>query len=456
MKKMSLIAPTGHLGFTPIEKGSFYQGLKRNPDFLIADSGSCDIGPYPLGGNTHASPEEWQRHDLEVMLTESRKNHIPMVIGSASDTGADVGVNQFVRLIKEITKEHKLPPYKLGIIYSEVLKEDLRTRMEKGVRVEGLDGRQDLTMEILNRTDHIVAVMGVEPIIKALNLGADVIIAGRSSDSAIFAAPAIRAGFSKAASFYLGKALECASFCAEPFMGKESVIGTVTEKNEVFMEPMHPDQRCTVASIAGHSMYERTNPFYEAVPGGRLDMTHCRYEQYSERVTRITAFEFHPSSTYKVKLEGSGRMGERALAIVGIRDPYTIGHMDQVIEWARGKVRERYGEIGKTFQLYYHLYGKNGVMGEWEPKKEITSHEVCIVVEAVASTFEQAEVICAAGARNLFYARLPQVKGTAGTAALMSDEVLRGKTGYEWTLNHLIPVEDPMELFQIRMEEIHP
>lgn len=91
-----------------------------------------------------------------------------------------------------------------------------------------------------------------------------------------------------------------------------------------------------------------------------------------------------------------------------------------------------------------------------ETKKEITSHEVCIVVEAVASTFEQAEVICAAGARNLFYARLPQVKGTAGTAALMSDEVLRGKTGYEWTLNHLIPVEDPMELFQIRMEEIHP
>jgi hypothetical protein len=46
------------------------------------------------------------------------------------------------------------------------------------------------------------------------------------------------------------------------------------------------------------------------------------------------------------------------------------------------------------------------------------------------------------------------VKGTAGAAALMSDEILVGKPGYEWTLNHVIPVNDPAELFRIGFETV--
>jgi hypothetical protein len=48
-----------------------------------------------------------------------------------------------------------------------------------------------------------------------------------------------------------------------------------------------------------------------------------------------------------VKLEGAGRIGERYVGMVGIRDPYTIAHVDQVIGWARDKVRERFGERAK-------------------------------------------------------------------------------------------------------------
>jgi hypothetical protein len=46
------------------------------------------------------------------------------------------------------------------------------------------------------------------------------------------------------------------------------------------------------------------------------------------------------------------------------------------------------------------------------------------------------------------------VKGTAGTAAIMSDEVLRPRPAYEWTLNHVIEVADPRELFRTRLETI--
>lgn len=453
VERLTMLSPTGHLGFTPIETGSFQLGVERHPNFIIADSGSCDIGPHPLGADEHCSPEAWQRHDLEVILLGARSLGVPMIVGSASDTGADRGVDQYARIISELAKTHHLAPFRMATIHAELRPEDLLGRLEAGQRIAGLDGRPDLTRDTLKRTDHIVAVMGVEPIMRALDLSADVIIAGRSSDAVLFAAPAIRAGFPEAAAYYLGKVLECASFAAEPFMGKESILGTITA-DAVLVTAMHPGQRCTPASLASHAMYERSDPFFERVAGGVLDMTHCRYEQCDEKTTRVTGFTFRRDAEYRVKLEGAGRVGERAISIAGIRDPYTIRHIEQVMAWARGKVEERWGPPGDRYRLFYHVYGRDGVMGPWEPQTAITSQELCLVVEAVADRWEDAEVICALGTRNLFYARLPEVKGTAGTAALMMDEVLRGKPGYEWTMNHTMGVEDPLELFRIAVAEV--
>jgi hypothetical protein len=385
------------------------------------------------------------------MLLAARRLGVPMIVGSASDAGTDRGVNQYAEIIRELAQRHGLAPFTLAKVFSEVSREVAR-RMRSGIRVEGLDGRPALTPEVLARTDRLVAVMGVEPIINALDQGADVVVAGRSGDSCLFAAPAIRAGFSEAASYYLGKVLECASFAAEPFMGKESIIGTVTH-DAVTVTAMHPGQRCTVASVSSHAMYERANPFFEHVAGGVLDMTHCRYEQVDERTTRVSGFAFRRDPVYRIKLEGAGRVGERAVSIAGMRDPYTIKHIDAVIAWAQGKVRERWGEPGERYQLYYHVYGRDGVMGPLEPLR-VSAHELCVVVEAVAPRWQDAEVICALGTRNLFYARLPEVKGTAGTAALMMDEVLRGKPGYEWTLNHVMPLADPLELTPIALEVV--
>ena len=107
-------------------------------------------------------------------------------------------------------------------------------------------------------------------------------------------------------------------------MAKETVIGTITHE-DVSVTAMHPAQRCTVASVAGHAMYERSNPFYEYFPGGILDMTECKYEQVDEKSTRITGMKFvHTPGKIKIKLEGSGKVGERYIGIVGIRDPYLI------------------------------------------------------------------------------------------------------------------------------------
>jgi hypothetical protein len=448
MALFRVICPNGHLGFAPLRIDSFRIGVAAKPDCIAADSGSDDVGPIPLGSDTCTSPLAWQTHDLEQMLLASRELHVPMIIGSAGDTGSNSRVDLFVRVIKELAEKHRLKPFKLGFFYSEVDKESLRERMRAGEIVEGLDAHATLSESELDATARIVAMAGVHPYVELLRQGADVIIGGRSSDSCVFAAPAIHRGVPEAEAYYLGKVLECASFCAEPYGGKETVLGEATAE-DVKVTAMHPAQRCTVASVAGHAMYERSNPFVEYVAGGTLDMSECRYEQIAEKTTRITGAKFHRAPEFRVKLEGAGKVGERYVGMVGIRDPYTIANVDNVIDWARAQVRERFGETG--YELHYTVYGRNGVMGDLEPLKHCSAHELCVLVQGIAPAAAIAEEICMIGTRQMFYARLPEVKGSAGSVAFALDEVLRASPAYRWTLNHTLRCDGPLDLFPTSM-----
>src|SRR3954469_20166426 len=185
---LKIISPNGHLGFAPIRTGSFEIGVAARPDYIAADSGSDDVGPVPLGADICTSPEAWQRHDLEHMLLASRKLGVPMIIGSSGDTGSNSRVDLFVRIIKELAAKHRLKKFRLGYFYSEVDKEYLRTKMRAGDAITGLDGRATLIESELDATERIVAMAGVHPFIELLKQGADVIIGGRSSDAAVFAA----------------------------------------------------------------------------------------------------------------------------------------------------------------------------------------------------------------------------------------------------------------------------
>ena len=451
MQTLKIICPNGHLGFAPLRPESFYLGVDAKPDYIAADSGSDDVGPVPLGSDTSTSPLAWQRHDLEQMLLASRKLGVPMIIGSAGDTGANSRVDLYVGIIKELAAQHRLKKFRLGWFYSEVDKAYLRRRMRAGETVQGLDGYADLVEAELDATDRIVAMAGVHPYVELLRRGADVIIGGRSSDAALFAAAALHHGFPDDYAYYLGKVLECASFCAEPYGGKETVLGVVSH-DDVKVTAMHPPQRCTVASVAGHAMYERSNPYEEFFAGGKLDMTNCVYEQFSERTTRVTGSRFIPAERMRVKLEGSGKVGERFIGMCGVRDPYTIAHVDEVIGWARAQVRARFGDSG--YELHYKVYGRDGVMGDLEPLRDRPGHEVFILVQGVAPTRTMAEELTLTGLRQMFYARLPDVKGTAGSVAFPLDEVLPASPAYRWTLNHTVAVDDGLELFPLHMIDV--
>ena len=279
-KTLRVLISTGHLGTAPSSPESFHAGMATNPDYVVADGGSSDPGPVYLGENITLG--HFARDELELFLTESRKRGIPLIIGSAGDTGSNHGVDHFVSMIRELAAEHRIPKFKIGYFYSEVPKAYLKAKLDAGKAITGLGGFPALTADEIDQAARIVAVAGIHPFVELLNMGADVIIGGRCGDINFTAAPCIRAGFPEALAYHMGKMIECASLVAEPFMGKETIIGTISQ-DDIKITPYHPAQRCTVASAAGHSMYQRENPFYEHTLGGLLDMRHCRYEQFDAR-----------------------------------------------------------------------------------------------------------------------------------------------------------------------------
>src|SRR5262245_5597556 len=444
---LRVLISTGHLGTAPSSPESFHRGMESGPDYVVADGGSSDPGPVYLGEDITLG--HFAREELELFLTASRKRGVPLIIGSAGDTGSNRGVNDFVGTIKEVAAQHRIPRFKIGYFYSEVDKSYLKRKMASHQKITGLGGFPDLTEEEIDKATRVVAVAGVHPFLKLLDMGADVIIAGRCGDISFTAGPCIHHGFPEPLAYHMGKMIECASLVAEPFMGKETIVGTISHE-DIKITPYHPQQRCTIASVAGHSMYERETPYYEHTLGGTLDMRECRYEQHDSRTVRITGARWMPARELRVKIEGAKKIGERYMGFVGLRDPHIVAHVDAAIEWCRSAVAKRFG--GETYELYFHVFGRNGVLKEMEPVLETRAHELGIVVEGVAPTDALAEKITDFAVRMFFLVRIPGVKGTAGTAAT-TKKTMKSSPGYMWNVNHTVPIDDPLALFPVHMTQ---
>lgn len=141
---LRIVCPNGHLGFAPIKTGSFRIGCDCEPDLICADSGSCDVGPVPLGADISSSPRQWQVDDLGTMLLASRRLDVPMIVGSAGDTGSNSRVDLFVGIIRELAKKHGLARFCIGYFYSEVGKDVQRRRILAGDTIAGVGRRSIL------------------------------------------------------------------------------------------------------------------------------------------------------------------------------------------------------------------------------------------------------------------------------------------------------------------------
>ncbi|MGA7417573.1 MAG: acyclic terpene utilization AtuA family protein [Acidimicrobiales bacterium] len=185
MEEIRFISAHGALG-AGVDAASLAEALCVGPAFIACDAGTTDAGPFYLGSGQSAFPAEAVRSDLAKIIDAARVAGCPAIVGSVGTAGTDQQVAATLALIEGIA-EDRGETLRVAAIYTEVNPAYLVETLGQG-RIDALDPAPAISPESIWRSQHIVAMIGVEPLQEALAHEVDVVVAGRCSDAALFAA----------------------------------------------------------------------------------------------------------------------------------------------------------------------------------------------------------------------------------------------------------------------------
>lgn len=451
-RPMRFVSVCGMLGYGYPEQ-SLRIAMEGPVDFIGADNGSTDPGPYYLGSGTSFLKPAQIRRDLELALVAARSRNVPLVIGSAGGSGAAPHVASFLEVLREIARRRDLH-FRLAVIHADIDRQTALDALARGAITPcGPSGL--LTPEKIAAATHLVGQMGTGPLIRAMEQGAEVIVAGRCCDTAIFAAMPIMRGFDPALAMHLGKIAECGTLCARPGGANDALICELAPDHFI-VRPANPGKQCTPDSVAAHSLYEQPDPncFYE--PEGKVDLSGCTFEPCADRGVRVAGTRLIPPARPSIKLEGAALVGYRCVAVAGVRDPAVIAHLDELEASVRKAVADNLAQVIRPsdYALRFLRYGLDGVTGR-RAASCLAPNEVGLVLEAIAPTQELADTVLSLARSTALHQPFEGRKTTAGNLAFpFSPSDMRGGAVYEFSVYHLMETDKPDALFPIELEQV--
>ncbi len=454
MNKVKALAASGNLS-TGFPEQSLLQAVANGVDFIACDAGTTDSGPHYLGSGKARGPREGVKRNLRLMLREAMRAGVPVIIGSAGHAGGRPHLQWTLNIIRELAAENGWH-FKLASIDSEIDKNSLASALREGL-VTALGPGPELSESAILEAERFVAMMGIEPIQRALESGAQVVVAGRSSDVAIYAALPVLKGIPHAVAFHAGKILECGAASVEQRNSPDSMAAELDHNGFTVAAP-NPALRCTPQSVAAHTLYENADPLHLVESGGTLDTTHARYEPIGDRAVRVTGSRFIPAARYTVRIEGARLVGYRSIVIAGIRDPLVLRQLDPFLESLRTVVERKIFDNlhldPKKYSINFRVYGRNGTLGEMEPLSDL-GHEVGLVIDVVASSQELAADICPVVSHTGLHHPIPEYNGLISNFAYpFSPGGIDAGPVYEFCANHVWELQDPCGPFAMKLEEL--
>jgi hypothetical protein len=195
-----------------------------------------------------------------------RKLDIPLLIGTAGSAGAAPHLEKTLAMVREIARADRLH-FRLASIRADIPRQLVRETVRSG-RVRPIDSMAPLSEADIDEASHLVGQMGTEAFCRALRAEADVVIAGRACDTAIFAAVPALLGCAMGPAMHMAKIIECASLCCVPG-GRDPILATL-EGDSFVLESVNPERRATAMSVAAYSRYEQSDPDRVVEPEGVL------------------------------------------------------------------------------------------------------------------------------------------------------------------------------------------
>ncbi|WP_405798208.1 acyclic terpene utilization AtuA family protein [Streptomyces sp. NBC_01506] len=449
-----ILAPTGALG-AGFDAEAFWRGVAARPDVIACDAGSTDSGPAALGSGIPKLSAQAVTRDLRLMLRARDELGVPLIIGSCGTSGRDVGVDRVAGLVRAVAAEENLR-LTLGLIYADQPADRLRALYDEG-RVRALPNAPAIDRDLF-AAGHTVAMMGVEPIQEALSAGCQVILAGRASDTALFAALPHLRGADPGLTWHMAKTVECGAACAIP----PSANGLLVHLREDHFDvtTLATGSRLTPRSVAAHTLYENADPFHILEPSGTLDTTDATYTAVDERTVRVAGARYLPAEGYTNKLEGAQLVGYQTVIIGGVRDKVVIERLPDLLPLAKKYFEAKILDVfdgtvdPAAVDIDYRLYGAGAVLAGGEPAP-LHPQEVGVLITVTAPDQSTAHAVATFVAHASSHLPIPEYDGLVSTLAYpySPPELDRGPL-YRFTLNHVVTGVSPTELFRTTIEEL--
>jgi hypothetical protein len=448
-----VLVPVGMLGGGFPEE-SARRAKELGADVIAVDGGSTDSGPHYLGAAVAKTARAAVARDLRLVLLAAREAAIPVIVGSCGTSGTDAGVDWVYDITTEIARTEGLA-LKVARIYSEQEPGGLIPLLAAG-RIKPLPPAGPLTAGTLLRCSHIVGVLGHEPIAGALAAGADLVLAGRATDTALIAALPLARGLPAGPAWHGAKVSECGGLCTTNPRGPGVLV--TFDTGGFTVEPLGPAAACTPLTVSAHMLYENRDPFRMREPGGTLDASNATYTAIDDRRVRVEGSEFENASQYTIKLEGAAPAGYQTSIIAGIRDPLVLARLDEfrsaVLDYLKAGATRVLGLADGEFDLRLIAYGYDAVGPPRSAGSAAAAGEVGLVFTATAADQATATQLAKFANPVLLHAPLPGATALPSYALLGSPaEIERGQI-HEFVLCHAADVDTPAELFRTRYSEV--
>ena len=446
-----ILVPSGVLGLG-FDRAALARGVALKPDAICIDGGSTDSGPFSLGaGQSKYSRAVTKAEWRELMIARATLG-CPLIIGTAGTSGTDATVDWMHAITCEIAAELG-QSLRIARLYSSQPPARVADALAEG-RIQPLTPAPDIDAAALHAMTNIVALAGAEQIQAALDTGADIVIAGRTTDTAIIAALPLARGDHAGGAWHGAKIAECGALCStHPTSG---VIMVDFDETGFTVEPMLPAAACTPHSVSAHMLYENSDPYILYEPGGHLDVRGARYTALDARRVRVEGSQWVPGR-YTVKLEGARAAGHQVTLLALLRDQRYVAHAREWVArldgFLRGEINARMGLGAGDYALDFRLIGLDATLGALENRTG-QPVEVGVLMIITAPTAAQAAEIGRLSNPHLLHYPLTEDEELPTFAFPYSPAQSDRGALYEFALNHVMVLDDPMSAFRLTVEEV--
>lgn len=443
-----VLVPSGALGLG-YDPEALERAIAAGPDLIAIDGGSTDSGPSYLGRGVSKYARESTKAEWRGLIEARQKAGCPLVIGTAGTCGTDSTVDWLFDITLEILAELGLGA-KIARLYCEQGPAEIAART-----ITPLPGAPEVVPDDIAACTHIVALAGAEQINAALETGADIVIAGRTTDTAIIAALPLNRGDHAGGAWHGAKIGECGALCAtNPQSG---VILIDFDATGFTITPTADGAHASPHTVSAHMLYENSDPFILYEPGGHLDVTGARYRAVDDRSVRVEGSVWVPSDSYAVKLEGARVTGYQTILMAILRDARYVENVqawcDDILVKHRAKVADRMpGLDPDSWQAELRIIGQDGNLGALENRR---AEAVELGILAILTAPDQVTANTLGKLMNPYLLHHPLTREEEQPTfafPFSPAEIDRG-AAYEFVLHHVMTLDDPMEAFRLEVTD---